>query len=114
MALEIVSDNSGWTFSPRISSDLWQTDRIGDLRENSSLLQSSSCDFHFCIPEQNYSSPADQFFYNGKILPLAAISAPLASVPPRSATSGSLKELLDSEKQPTPAPAASKSFCSQN
>ncbi|XP_049934538.1 uncharacterized protein LOC116256992 [Nymphaea colorata] len=112
MALEIVSDNSGWTFSPRISfsSDLSQTDRIGDHREDSSLLQSSSCDFHFCIPEQNYSSPADQLFYNGKILPLAAISAPLASVPPRSSRSGSLKEILDSEKQPTPAPAASKSF----
>ncbi|CAN6445236.1 unnamed protein product [Victoria cruziana] len=112
MALEIVSDNSGWTFSPRISfsNDLSLTDRLGDHREYSSLMQSSSCDFHFCIPEQNYSSPADQLFYDGKILPLAAIAAPSPSVPPRGSSTESLKEILDCEKQSTTPPAASKSF----
>ncbi|XP_077220321.1 uncharacterized protein LOC143854322 [Tasmannia lanceolata] len=76
ICLETSSSSPSWSLSPRISfsHDLSQTENIPIDRHrlDSSLLDSSSPDFDFCItdPCEEVSSSADELFSNGKILPL--------------------------------------------
>ncbi|XP_059644175.1 uncharacterized protein LOC132285951 [Cornus florida] len=75
MAIELCSENSCLSMSPRISfsHDLSQTDIVPveqhRFRSNSS---SSSIDFDFCVLEsfELESSSADELFFDGKILPI--------------------------------------------
>ncbi|XP_031499187.1 uncharacterized protein LOC116263591 [Nymphaea colorata] len=113
MAIEILFDNSDWSTVPRLSfsGDLSLADRFDDdHREDSSLLQSPSSDFCFCVPQQNCSSSADQLFSNGKILPLAPLCAPPRRFSPPFLRKESLQEVPDRSKKPAPTTEASKSF----
>lgn len=94
MAIEVFPDSPSSGISPRISfsHDLPQSDVVPVEQYIRSTASSSSIDFDFCVFresfDQEYSSSADELFFDGKILPieikkrLSAPPPPSPSLPP--------------------------------
>ena len=91
MAVDLCSESSSATMSPRLSFsyDLSQSDVIPIeqriFRSNSSSSNNNNIDFDFCVLEsfEVESSSADELFFDGKILPIQIKRKMLPPKPPQ-------------------------------
>nr|GLL32208.1 probable membrane-associated kinase regulator 3 [Ipomoea trifida] len=108
MAVDVCSDASSSTASPRISfsHDLQDSDHIVPADDPFLFEPTIDFDFHFCTTAGHHTLSADELFANGQILPVEIKKLPAASpapkTPPRLSNSDENRKMLKEFLSTTP------------